>query len=288
MKNAWFKAYLYLIPALTVILVFFLGGFVLAIIQSLGYFPLIGQNEFTFKYYTQVLTSREFLNSLSFTFYIAFVSTIISTVMGTFLAYYFLKLAVKESLVRFFYKLPIAIPHLVTALMLVFLLGQGGILSRLLIKLGLISGTASFPAFFYSKNALGIILIYIWKEIPFITFMVYLVMRNIHSRLGEAATTLNASSSQVFRYITLPLSMPSIISASAIVFAFSFGAFEVPYLLGATYPKTLSVWAYLNYISADWGARPLSMVINIIISLVCALLILVYYLASKKYLRRWG
>ncbi|HZK56658.1 MAG TPA: ABC transporter permease subunit [Desulfosporosinus sp.] len=282
------KAYLYLSPALSVILIFFLGGFVLAFIQSLGYFPAIGQENLTVRYYGEVFRKPEFFRSLRYTFYIAIVSTTIATVIGTMLAYYLLRSSVKKSYISFLYKFPIAVPHLVAALMIVFILSQGGIVSRLFLKVGLISNTASFPAFFYTQNALGIILIYIWKEIPFVTFMVYTVMRNIHTKLGEAATNLKASPGQVLFHVILPLCMPSIISASAIVFAYSFGAFEVPYLLGATYPKTMPVWAYLNFISADLSARPIAMVINMIVSLVCAVIIFIYYLSTKKYFGKWS
>ena len=281
------KGYLYLIPALAVIVIFFLGGFGIAFVQSLGYFPVIGMREITLKYYWEVLNKPEFLNFLQHTLYISFVSSLIATVTGTLLAYFFLK-SRRYKWVSFIYKIPIAVPHLVAALMLVFILSQGGVFARLAMKLGLITESAEFPAFFYSRNGIGIILIYIWKEIPFVTFMVYTVMKNIHTKLAEVAVNLKASQYQVFRYVILPLSMPSIISASAIAFAFSFGAFEIPYLLGATYPKTLPVWAYQNFISVDLGHRPVAMVINIIISLVCALLVFIYYVSMRKYLKNWN
>ncbi len=282
------RPYILLTPALTVIVIFFLSGFVLALVQSFGYFPVIGLKEFTLKYYMHIFRKPEFLQSLELTFYIALVSTVISTVLGTCLAYFLVKTQVKSSAVSLFYKFPIAVPHLVAALMIVFILAQGGIVSRLCLKVGIISNTADFPALFYSRNAIGIIIIYCWKEIPFITFMVYTVMKNIRSKLGEVAETLKASPRQLFIYVILPLSMPSIISASAIVFAYSFGAFEIPYLLGATYPKTMPVWAYLNYISPELDNRPLAMVINIVISVICSVLVFIYYLSAKKYLKKWG
>ncbi|MFA6807643.1 MAG: ABC transporter permease subunit [Eubacteriales bacterium] len=281
------KPYIYLFPALGVIVVFFLGGFILALIQSLGYFPAIGLDDFTLNYYKEVLSDPQFLESLGYTLYIAAVSTAISTVLGTILAYALLKTSLKNSIISFLYKIPIAVPHLVAALMIVFILSQGGVMARFFIKTGLITETADFPAFFFTRNALGIIIIYVWKEIPFVAFMVYAVMKNIHRNLGEVASTLNASERQVFCHVILPLSMPSIISASVIVFAFSFGAFEIPYLLGVTYPKTMSVWAYYSYISSDLMERPVAMVINIVISLICSCLVLIYYLSTKKYLRRW-
>lgn len=283
-----YKPYLYLAPALLVLIIFFLGGLAFALMQSFGYFPVLGLNNFTFDYYSQVLGQKEFVASLSFSFYIAFVSTCFSTLIAIYLANYMVNLKKKNRLIDFMYKLPIAVPHIVAALMIVFLISQGGFLARIFISLGLINEPSQFPPAFYSKNAIGIIIIYMWKEIPFITLMIYTVMKNIHGRLNEVAATLKASPYQVFFQVTLPLSMPSIISASAIVFAFSFGAFEIPFLLGATYPKALPVWAYYNYISPDLYHRPIAMVITIILTSICVMLVGIYYLFMKKYLRQWG
>lgn len=291
MKNlrteVW-RAYLYLAPSLIFLVGFFLGGVTLALVQSLGYFPVIGINKFTFSYYRQVLGSSEFWASLRITFYIAFTSTLLSTMAGVYLANYLVQCAPKNRLLSLFYKLPITVPHLVAALMMVFLFSQGGMMARLLLKAGLIKDISDFPALFYTPNAIGIILIYWWKETPFVAVMVYAVMKHIVGKLGEVATTLGATPRQVFYHVVLPLSMPSIISASAITFAYSFGAFEIPYLLGASYPKTLPVWAYFSYISPELSDRPETMVINILISLVCACLVAVYYVSMRRYLRRWS
>ena len=283
-----YKPYLSLAPALIILSMFFLGGLAFALMQSFGYFPVLGLKQFTLDYYVQVLSQKEFLASLSFTFYIAFVSTFLSTIIAIYLANYMVNLTQKNRLIDFMYKLPIAVPHIVAALMIVFFISQGGFLARIFINLGIISEPSQFPPVFYSKSAVGIIIIYMWKEIPFITLMIYTVMKNIHGKLNDVAATLKATPKDIFYQVTLPLSMPSIISASAIVFAFSFGAFEIPYLLGATYPKALPVWAYYNYISPDLYNRPIAMVITIILTSICILLVGIYYLFMKKYLRQWG
>jgi putative spermidine/putrescine transport system permease protein len=282
------RPYLYLSPALIVLGGLFLGGVVLAAVQSLGYFPVIGLYKFTVVYYRQVFGEHEFLASLGMTLYVALSSTILSTVAGIYLANYLIQVIKKNGFVAVAYKLPIAVPHLVAALMIVFLVSQGGVLARLLMHLGLISRTADFPALFYSRYAVGIILIYLWKETPFVALMTYSVMKNIQGRLGEVASTLGASPRQVFYHVVLPLSMPGIVSASAIVFAYSFGSYEVPFLLGASYPKALPVWAYVNYISPQLSDRPAAMVINITISIICAGLVAIYYQFMKKYLRQWS
>lgn len=283
-----FKPYLYLAPSLVVLVSFLLGGFTLALLQSLGYFPAIGADKLTFSFYREVLGSPDFWSSLRFTFYVSFTSTLLSAAAGVYLANYLVRCAPKSKLVSLSYKLPIAVPHLVAALMMVFLFSRGGVLSRFLLKIGVIESISEFPALFYTQNAIGIILIYWWKETPFVAVMVYPVMKHILGKLGEVAATLGATQRQVFYHVVLPLSMPSVISASAITFAYSFGAFEIPYLLGASYPKALPVQAYINYISPQLGERLEAMVINVVITLVCAFLVAVYYLSMRRYLRQWS
>lgn len=288
LRSELFKPYLYLAPSLIVLVGFFLGGMALALVQSLGYFPVIGMKKLTLFYYRQVLGSPDFWASLRETFYIAFTSTLLSTIAGVYLANYLVQRAPKNRLVSLFYKLPITVPHLVAALMMVFLFSQGGVIARLLLKAGLIEDITDFPALFYTRNAIGIILIYWWKETSFVAVMVYAVMKHIVGKLGDVAATLGATPRQAFYHVVLPLSMPGIISASAITFAYSFGAFEIPYLLGASYPKTLPVRAYFSYISPQLGDRPETMVINVLVSLVCVCLVAVYYLSMRRYLRRWS
>ena len=280
-KSTWLP-YLMLFPVLFILGAFFIGGIFLALLQSLGYFPIIGLDKLTLAYYKQVIMSPDFMTSLGHSLYICVVSTLISTVIGVYLAHYISGLSRKNKGIDFMYKIPIAVPHIVAALMIVFMVSQGGMIARLVMKAGLISDPSQFPSLLYSKNAIGIILIYIWKEVPFITLMVYTVMANIQKSLGEVALTLGASKRQVFYHIILPLSMPAIMSASVIVFAYSFGAFEIPYLLGATYPRTLPVWAYMNYISPHLTNRPIAMVISMIITVLAIIMVWLYIVSLKK------
>jgi len=98
--------------------------------------------------------------------------------------------------------------------------------------------------------------------------MLLSVLTNLGPELNEAGATLKASWLQRFRYITLPIIGPSLGVACLIVFAFTFGAFEVPYLLGKTYPVSLPVWAYKNYSDVDLLARPEGIAIGLIIAAI--------------------
>ena len=58
-----------------------------------------------------------------------------------------------------------------------------------------------------------------------------------------------------------------------IVFAFTFGAYEVPLLLGASHPQALPVLAWRTYADVDLAARPQAMAMAVIIALLSAVMI---------------
>ena len=71
--------------------------------------------------------------------------------------------------------------------------------------------------------------------------------------------------------------MNTVLSGFLIIFVFTLGAYELPFILGATTPKALPVLAYLEYTKPDLRARPYAMAINgilIVISLIAAVFIL--------------
>jgi putative spermidine/putrescine transport system permease protein len=270
------KPYILLSPALLVILGIFITGIILGFVQSLGYFPVIGLEDFTLKYYMDILSDGEFLSSLRFSLYISIVSSIAAVILGVGLAYLMLKNKHKNGMEKVLYKLPIIVPHIVAALLVYNILSQSGILPRLFYSLGLISSQEQFPELIFDRGGIGIITAYLWKEIPFVAMVVYTVLGNINDKLTEVALNLGARQSQVFWHVLLPMAMPSILSSFIIIFAFSFGAFEVPYLLGPTGPKALAVKAYIEYSNPDLINRPYAMAINSMITIISIALVWLY------------
>jgi len=271
----WYP-YILLAPALTVLIFLFLGGVLLGLSQSFGYFPILGLEEPTIQYYLEVWGSSEFFHSLLFSLFIAFTSSILTVIVGVFFAYQLVKLRGQNKIINFLYKLPIIVPHIIASLMVFLILTQSGILSRFAYMLGFIDEIAQFPRLVFDRFGISIIAAYLWKQIPFVILVVYTVLKHINNSFEAAAKNLGASSSQVFREIYLPLAAPSIGSAFIIIFAFSLGAFEIPYLLGPTYPQTLSVLAYKNYISLDLSHRPYTMVIAMSLTMITVILIFIY------------
>ncbi len=262
------KIFLLLTPALLVVGVLFAGGLVSALVQSLGYMPAIGQTTISLDAYRKVLTDGDFLSSLFLTLYVAGASTSISTVLAVLAALALRRSSGRVSSVVF--QLPITIPHLVAAVGIALVVSQTGLGARVADALGLIGQPRDFPALLYDKYSIGIILTYVWKETPFIALVVLASLRGVAAELEDVARTLGAGAWQRFWYVVFPVISPGIVAASLIVFAFTFGAFEVPFLLGKSYPTILPVTAYNEYRDIELTSRPIAMAINILISLVTA------------------
>lgn len=268
------KIALLLAPAMLVIGVLFAGGLAASVVQSLGYMPAIGQTELSLAAYREVFEGGEFLDSFLLTVYVAGVSTGVSTVLAVLAALALRRSSGRLSAVVF--QLPVTIPHLVAAVGVALVVSQTGLGARLAASLGLIGEPREFPALLYDRYSVGIILTYVWKEVPFVALVVLASLRGVAGELEEVARTLGANAWQRFWYVVFPVISPSIIAASLIVFAFTFGAFEVPYLLGKTYPTILPVMAYNEYKDVELSSRPVAMAINVLISLITAVFAALY------------
>lgn len=125
------------------------------------------------------------------------------------------------------------------------------------------------------KWGIGIIITYVWKEIPFIILVIYAVLTNIDERMWHLSKTLGLAKRKLFLcYISYACALYFIFFYNNL--CFSFGAFEVPYLLGPTTPKSLSVKAYIEYSNPDLTNRPYAMVINTILIVISTFLIILY------------
>ena len=276
---------LLLAPALAVIVLLFLGGLASGFLRSLNYFPLIGLNDFNLDAYFAIFTDNGFLQSLVLTFHIAFTSTLIASILAVASALLLRPAFRGKRIVHFFFSLNLTIPHLVGAIGVLYLFQNSGLVSRIMTGLDIIQRPADFPAMVFDPWAIGIIIQYVWKEIPFIGVIVLAILLSVGEDYESVARSLGANRWQAFRQVTLPLIMPGVVSASVIVFAFTFGAFEIPYLLGRTFPAALPVLAYQSYTDVDLAARPQAMAMAMVIAFISTLLIMAYMKLSRVYIR---
>lgn len=275
------QPYLLLTP-LFILGILFFGGVGNALIQSMGYIPAFDMTDFSFKYYREVLSEPTLLVSVKVSLFIAIVSAIIATILGIIICTALVINGKVRDKALQIVKTPILVPHTIVALFIIMFFSQSGLLARILYSFDLVSGPENFPALLFSSNNIGIIIAYIWKEAPFVAYFVLALMSSINSSLGEAAENLGASGFRSFFHVVLPLSMPAINKAFLIILAYSFGAFELPFLLGATMPRALPVQAYIEYINPDLRHRAYAMALNGIMLFITLIIAAIYYLVTVK------
>lgn len=267
------RAYLLLLPAIGGIALLFGGGLVLAFLQSIGLISILGEPEFTLNAYRAALSNPELGRSLLLSFGIAIAATGLSTLLSIGLAL-LLRSAGRWASIACQITLPI--PHLVGIAGILLLLSPSGLVSRSLMSLGWIQSDQDFPLLVNDAGNLGVLIHFLWKEIPFITLILLAVLRGINPAYEMQARALGASPWKCFWNITLPLMKPGILSASLIVFGFTFANFEVPFLLGSTRPRTLPVLVYRAFTDTDLAKRPEAVALGLMLSLISISFILFY------------
>ena len=254
-------------------LVLVLGGMFgaalgLTLLRSFRVMPSIGLTEPDLAAYTVILTAPNFLASVGMSLWIAVVSAVISAVLALATALLLRQSFIGRGLLATLIHANLAVPHVVGAVGILYLFSQSGAFARLAYAAGMIDRPGAFPALTHDTYAIGIILLYVWKEMPFITLILLARLQTIGPEHEAAARSLGATQWQAFAHVLLPMLMPALMVATALVFAFAFGAYEVPLLLGAHAPEALSVLAWRSHTDVDLGARPEAMAMAVVIALI--------------------
>jgi putative spermidine/putrescine transport system permease protein len=279
MRHAHLRTWLAITPALGVVGLLVGASLWYGTAQSLGALAIIGESRLSLEAYRNVLSDatpagREFWGALGFSLWVSGASTLLSAAGALLLAVALSgRRRPPDGATLLALNLNLAFPHLVWAVALSLLLAQSGLLARLAFALGLIDGPAQFPVLVRDRYGLGIILHYVSKEIPFLVLIVLAVLRTQGHVYDLVAENLGAGRRQRLRYVTLPLVLPALTAGAALVFAFIFGAYEVPALLGVRYPRTLAVLALDLFVNPDLGRRAEGMAISLIMALVVLIVV---------------
>lgn len=264
MKAARLQPYLMVTPVVLLIGILFGGGLALALLQSLGVIGLNG-SALTGAAYIRVLQDPDFLRSVQVSGYLAGVGTGLSLILGLGLA---LLLRSAGRWARFACQLTLPIPHLVGVAGILLLLAPSGLLSRLAFALQLTGSDQDFPLLVNDPGYLGVLAHFLWKEVPFAALILLAVLRSVGSEYERQARSLGATAMQSFWFVTLPLIRPGLLSAGVLIFGFIFGSFEVPLLLGPTYPRALPVQVYHLFTSTDLIRRRDAMALGILMAMI--------------------
>jgi putative spermidine/putrescine transport system permease protein len=192
---------------------------------------------------------------LAWSLWIAAASTALAAAGAVLLAALFRRESGLDRMARLFAVLPLPIPHLAAAVAGLLLLGQSGLLARLLASFGLVTDPGAMPALVYDRFGLGLILTLAWKELAFLALVAFSVVATRGSRLEEVARTLGAKPFEVFRRVTWPLLWRGLLPAVVAVFVFVASTYEATAVLAPSDPLALPLLTLERYTDADLSRR---------------------------------
>ncbi|MGL6098811.1 MAG: ABC transporter permease, partial [Fusobacteriaceae bacterium] len=186
-----YKRYLYAIPFLIFITVFYIYGFFYGVLNSFGYYRIVGKSFFTLEFYKKIFEDRVLYSSFIFTLKISFISAIISMLLSIVIIYLLFlnrrRKVMSPYIVQKLVESPLLAPYIIGAYSILLVFMQNGVLSMILQKIGIIESYRDFPILTNDKDGYGIIITYLWKTVPFIVMMSMPVVKRVSDRWDNLA-----------------------------------------------------------------------------------------------------
>ena len=228
------------------------------------------QFKFTLENFARFFSDRIFLEVLGRSLRVALITTVVCILLGYPAAYYIAKcsegLKMKWVLIITF---PTWINMLVRTYAWIGILQDDGVINKFLGFFGIGPVTMMYTEF-------AVILGMVYNFIPFMILQIYTSLTKMDYSLIEAAQDLGADRLRCFTKVTLPLSLPGVISGITLVFLPAVSSFCIPKLLGGgQYVLVGNVIESQFLTSGDWN-------FGSAISLIMAIIIMISLYVTKK------
>ena len=212
----------WLSPFLVLVLLFFLVPLLYMLITSFQ-----NNDGFTFAQYRSVLTNDYILQGFQNSITLSVISAVIALIVTLFAVFAMMrfsepvreKILILTNLTSNFSGIPLAFAFIV-------LLGNSGLFTLLFDKWG-ISVLSSFSLYSWG----GLLLIYIYFQLPLALMLLYPIYDGIQQQWKEAAALLGASTLQFWVKIGIPVMLPGIVGTFSVLFANAMGAYASAYAL---------------------------------------------------------
>lgn len=221
----------------------------------------------TVKNYVRFWTDAFYLDILVRTFRVSFIATFVTLLVGFPVAMYMTTASARmRALVTLLILSPLLVSVVVRSFGWLIILGPDGLVQSLLGPLGVKDATVMFTE---TAVVIGLVNVFL----PYMVLSIVASLQAIDPAVPRAAQSLGATRVQVFRRITLPLSMPGVVAGSLIVFCLGSSAFVTPALLGGAEIKVLATLVYQQMmILQNWPfAAAISLALLVIVLAIVAL-----------------
>lgn len=215
-------------------------GLLNALLYSVG---LAGPfaNGFTMTHWQKLSTEAGLFGALGYSLYIALVSIGLAVLLALAIVLRTRKSA-SNALTTVLY-IPLLFPALVVAFYLFQLLSGAGWLSRILFRMGLVRVPADFPELIQDTAGVGIILAHVLMAFPFFTLLFQTIFADAQlADYRHSTLTLGATETQFRRRVAVPILLRRAAPTLVLYGVAVLGAYDIPLLLGRSYPQMVSVF----------------------------------------------
>lgn len=257
-----FKKFL-VYPHLLWMLIFVLVPIVLVLIYSFQIAGIDGEIFFSLENY-QKLLDTDYFNIFLRSVYLAVISSIICLALGYPIAMILAgrERRTKKSGLVWIFILPMWMNMLLRTYSWLTILEKNGVLNNLLSYLNLPNVNI-----LYTSGA--VVLGMVYNFLPFMILPIYSVLIKIDNSIIEAAEDLGANSLTVFKKVTLPLSIPGVISGLTMVFLPAVTTFIISKLLGGGHYMLIGNLIENQFLVADnWNFGSAISIIMIVVILL--------------------
>jgi putative spermidine/putrescine transport system permease protein len=176
---------------------------------------------------------------IRFTLFIVVVSTLLTALVSIAIAG---ALILSETpwlvaILRWLYRWPLFIPFIVAAQCMRTFLAKNGLMNNTLVAAGILEPiqTASL------LDWRGIIITFVWKQVPFVTLMLAGAMASLDRATIEAGRNLGASRLRVLVEIVLPQVAQTLLVGLVLSFVTMLSVLSVPMMVAGSQPTMLTV-----------------------------------------------
>ena len=274
-RRASWHGFLYIAPAMALVIVFFVLPVVFTFWMSFHNWPLLGNPRWIgFGNYTRMFFDMRFMAALRFTAYYTVVVTIAIFAVAFPLAFFVEKHRPFVGFYRTIIFLPVVVGLATASLLWVWLANvDAGFFAPVALALGLVDKRPNLLADFDMAFATIIVMV-VWKIAGFTMIILLTGLQAIPSELTEAARIDGAKRWQRFRHLTLPLMRRTIALALIISITGSVLAFDQFYIMtsGGPQNRMISVVYYIfnqSFVSFNLGyGAALSIALLVILVLI--------------------
>ena len=267
-----------LMPGLVYLGLFFLTPLFSLVVTSLekpAASGAIGEYEYGFQWQNYVEVVTTYMPQILRSFLYATIATIIALLVSYPLAYFIgVKLRARPMLQRLMLVLVIA-PFFISFLLRTIawkqIFSDGGAIMQTVYSLGLVPRSEHFLG-----TDAAVIFGLTYNFIPFMVLPLFTTLERFDVRLLEAGSDLYASPARVFRKVTLPISMPGVISGTLLVFIPIAGDYvnASQNFLGSA--KTSMIGTIVDYQVLQTQTYPIASALSVLLMAVIVALVSLY------------